>query len=399
MSVRAAGVGNDVVRDFNRSLVLNLVRDAGTTSRAALVRQTTLTAPTVSAIVDDLVREELVQELEVGELRPGRGRPPRLIEFNARARFVAGVHVGVHSTQIALADAGGDEVAWITRPTPHGDAGTQLGVIAGALCDALHIAEVAPSRLHAVGVCVPGFADEDRGVCLEAPNLGWYDVPVGAMLSHRLDAPVHLSNDAQAALVAEQSEGAAAGCRHAVLLYAGTGISAPAMLDGRISPGHTGAVGQVGHCPVPGSDLRCNCGRTGCLETVASGPAIARAYVEAMRAGGSVRELSRVVASDVARAATRGDATARRVLEEAGAHLGTAAATVVNLFDPEIVVFGGGLSAAGDALTGPLERAMRAGTTRPVRFAVSMLGDRAETRGALLLALDHVGLGAFRRAG
>jgi predicted NBD/HSP70 family sugar kinase len=256
---------------------------------------------------------------------------------------------------------------------------------------------VPPARLYAVGVCVPGFADGQLGICHAAPNLDWHEVPVGPVLAEALDAPVHLRNDAQAALVAEHAEGAATGCRDVVLLYAGTGISAPAMLDGRISQGRTGAIGQVGHCPVPGGDRLCNCGRTGCLETVASGPAIVRAYVEALRGAGSRRDLSRVVASDVAHAAARGDATARRVLDGAGNHLGAAAATVVSLFDPEIVVFGGGLSAAGDALVEPLRRAVRASGGGRVRFAVSVLGDRAEARGAVLVALEQMGLSSVRQ--
>lgn len=384
------GANQDQVRAFNRGLVLGLIRQAGTTSRAALAKRVTLTPPTVSAIVDELVREGLVTEIGVATRRAGRGRPPKLIAFNARARFVAGIHIGVRTTQIALADAGGDEVAMVTRSAPRGAPEVQLDAIVAMLRDLLDANGVPLQRVVGVGVCVPGRADATTGICRVAPNLGWHDVPVAPRLAAALSVPVFLHNDAQMALLAEAAEGVARGCRDVVLLYAGSGISASAMLDGRIFHGSTGAMGEIGHCAVEGGTATCNCGKTGCLETLASGPAIARAYAEAVH--------SDVVldAAAVVQAAQRDDAVAARVLEEAGARLGAAAAVLVNLFDPEMLVFGGGLSGAGPALVDPLVRRLRAEALvdggRELPIALSSLGERAELRGAVLLALTELGM-------
>jgi glucokinase-like ROK family protein len=387
------GADHNVMREVNRSLVLAVVKEGGRISRASIARATTLAKPTVSAIVDELISEGLVREIGTGTTAVSGGRPPILLEFNAASHLVAGVHIGARRTTVALGDATGAEVGRTRLPTPRGDPEQTLKRIAD------HVRETAAgidgARLSAVGVVLPGMTDFHRGVCLLAPNLGWNDVPVGETLGEALGIPVYVHNAGQAAAVAENVEGVGANSGELALLYAGTGLSAGVISGGRVFHGAGGTAGEIGHCRVPGGTEPCNCGNIGCLETVASGPALVRATRRGIAAGRPSLLAGRrdLEANDVAAAARDGDGVAAAAIDEVGRYLGLAASWVVNAYNPAVLVLGGGLAAMGDLLLPPLREAFDASVLGPalrgVELRVSTLGDDAETRGAVLLALQH----------
>lgn len=392
----ASGADHRVMRELNRSLVLDMIKDGPPTSRAAIAKATGLAKPTISAIVDDLVGEGLVHEIGTGATTPGGGRPPILLEFNARSRFHVGVHLGVRRTEVVVADATGAELARVSAPTPRGKPSAGIAKIAALVKDVLRAAGAPKRHLAAVGVCVPGLVDLRTGRCLLAPNLGWRDVPVAEMLTNHLDVPVFVHNTAQASAVAETVDGAAAGAGEVVLLYVGTGVGAGILTEGRLQHGAAGIAGEIGHCRAPGADGPCNCGKIGCLETVASGPAIARAAEAAIASGADTsmrRGRRKVRAEDVSAAAADGDRVALSVLAAAGRDLGIAASWLINLLNPEVLVVGGGVAGAGEPLLGPLratalELALPQAAER-VSIRASMLGQDAEVRGAVLVALQH----------
>ncbi|MFI5908701.1 ROK family protein [Dactylosporangium sp. NPDC051541] len=381
------GADHNVMREVNRSLVLALVKEGGPVSRASIARSTTLAKPTVSAIVDELIAEGLVREIGPGSTAVSGGRPPILLEFNARSLLVVGVHIGARRTTIAIGDATGEEVARRELETPKTqDPALVLSQVAAEAKDAIAGAGLPGAKIAAVGAVLPGLTDFHAGVCLLAPNLGWRDVPVRDLLAAALDdAPVYVHNAGQAAAVAENLEGAGERVGDLALLYTGTGLSAGVLSDGRVFHGVGGTAGEIGHNAVPGNTEPCNCGKVGCLETVASGPAIVRA---ARRAG-----LDGFDARDVTAAARAGDEVARRVIAEVGEHLGLAASWLINAYNPALVVVGGGLAAIGDLLLDPLRAAAAkhalAPALRGVEIRASKLGPDAEVRGAVLLALQH----------
>ncbi|GAA4246477.1 hypothetical protein GCM10022255_017850 [Dactylosporangium darangshiense] len=440
------------MREVNRSLVLALVKEGGPVSRASIARSTTLAKPTVSAIVDELIADGLVREIGPGSTAVSGGRPPILLEFNARSQLVVGVHIGARRTTIAIGDAAGEEIARREFPTPrpmerpsapHADPSAQeiaaaaarddaadgtmrgdsdtptrdggvgardssswdglapaepgvvLGRVAAEVRDAIAGAGLPGAKIAAVGAVLPGLTDFHTGVCLLAPNLGWRDVPVRDMLAAELGAPVYVHNAGQAAAVAENLEGAGERAGDLALLYAGTGLSAGVLSDGRVFHGVGGTAGEIGHNAVPGLSEPCNCGNVGCLETVASGPAIVRAARRALAAGedSSLAGLDGFDARDVAAAAQAGDAVAGAVIAAVGEHLGLAASWLINAYNPALVVVGGGLAAIGDLLLDPLraavERHALAPALRGVEIRASVLGPDAEVRGAVLLALQH----------
>jgi predicted NBD/HSP70 family sugar kinase len=378
------------MREVNRSLVLGLVKEGGPISRAGIARDAALAKPTVSAIVDELIAEGLVREIGVGTPATAGGRPPIMLEFNTRSQLVVGAHVGARRTTVAVADAAGVEICRRRLPTPHGTPESTLREVAGVIRAAI---EVAGGRPAAVGVVVPGLTDFHTGVCLLAPNLGWRDVPVGALLADALGVAVYVHNAGQAAAVAENLEGAGGRVDDLALLYAGTGLSAGVLSGGRVLHGSGGTAGEIGHCRVPGVDEPCNCGKVGCLETVASGPAVSRAVRRALAAG----ELSSLTgdedAPEIAAAARAGDRVAGRAIAEVGERLGLAASWLINAYNPAVLVIGGGLAAIGEPLLGPLRAAIDeyalAPARRGVQLRASVLGPDAELRGAVLLALQH----------
>ncbi|WP_426510868.1 ROK family protein [Dactylosporangium sp. McL0621] len=382
------GADHNVMREVNRSLVLALVKEGGPVSRASIARSTTLAKPTVSAIVDELIAEGLVREIGPGSTAVSGGRPPILLEFNARSLLVVGVHIGARRTTIAIGDATGEEIVRSELATPGlGTAPAEvLRQVAAEALDAIAGAGLKGAKIAAVGAVLPGLTDFHAGVCLLAPNLGWRDVPVRDLLAAALhDAPVYVHNAGQAAAVAENLEGAGERVGDLALLYTGTGLSAGILSDGRVFHGVGGTAGEIGHNAVPGNAEPCNCGKIGCLETLASGPAIVRA---AQRAG-----LDGLDAREVTAAAHNGDAVARGVIEEVGEHLGLAASWLINAYNPALVVVGGGLAAIGDLLLDPLRAAAARHTLAPalrgVEIRASKLGPDAEVRGAVLLALQH----------
>lgn len=391
-----SGTDHSVMRELNRTLVLDVVRQRSPVSRAAISRETSLAKPTVSAIVEDLVEEGLVREVGVGPTASGGGRPPILLEFNARSQFIVGVQVGVRRTNLVVADALGHELDRRQISTPNGSADKALRAIAEQVNQLVKSSGAARKRLSAVGVCIPGLIDMHSGTCLLAPNLEWRDVPVSELLEAELGVPIFVVNTAHAAVVVETIDGAAQGAENVVLIYAGRGVGAAVMAEGRLMHGSFGLAGEIGHCHVPGATTRCKCGKIGCLETLTDGPAIVRAVASAIEAGrdSKLRAVSgTMTAEDVAGAAEEGDELAIEVLGEAGRQLGLAASWLINLFNPEVLLVGGGVAEAGAPLLGPLEAAAREHTLLQSASGVAIrpwtLGRDAGVRGAILVALQN----------
>jgi N-acetylglucosamine repressor len=378
-----------VMRELNRVLVLDLLKKESPLSRTSIAKATELAKPTVSAIVDDLMKEGVIREVGPGASSPEGGRPPILLEFDAHSQFVVGVHLGVRQTTMVLADAKGIEIDRIQKPTSRSKPVTAVPKLAQLIETLFASTGLPKSWLAAVGVCVPGLVELSTGVVMLAPNLGWKNVPLKESLSQILEVPVFIHNTSQASAVAESIEGAGNGTGNLIFLYVGTGVGAGVLTEGHVYHGGAGIAGEIGHCRVPGIEARCNCGLTGCLETVASAPAVARAASEWLEP----TDGEELTAVDVADAARSGDERAIEVFRSAGAALGTATAWLINLFNPQVVVVGGGMVGAGEFLLKPLEEAALAEAlpqaSRRVDIRPSQLGQEAEVRGAVLLALQY----------
>jgi glucokinase len=251
---------------------------------------------------------------------------------------------------------------------------------------AVETSGVAWSAVEAVGVGCGGPLDAARGV-LSPPYLpGWHDVPLQEMAERAYGLPTVLENDATAAAAGEHRYGAGAGARNMVYLTVSTGVGGGVIVDGRLYRGSDGNGAELGHVTIDWHGRTCHgCGRRGCLEAYVSGTSIAE---RAQEAG-----LAYATAEEVAAGAQSGDAGAARVWEETVDALGCGLTSIVNLFEPELVVIGGGVSRSGELLLGPLRGRVRAEAMTPAGKAVGIvpaaLGDRVGVVGAAAIVLEH----------
>jgi glucokinase len=238
-------------------------------------------------------------------------------------------------------------------------------------------------------------------MAIMAVNLELADVPIRDLMTERLGLPVLVDNDANVAVLAEHRFGAARGTRNAVMLTIGTGIGGGLILEGELYRGSTGAGAELGHTVIEADGPRCqgNCPNRGCVEALASGTAIAREGLAAARAapesalGRALEEDAALDGKEVTDAALAGDETARGVLEVIGRRLGVAFSSFANIFDPDVIVIGGGASRAGELLTGPAREELASRALPPMsetRVATAELGPEAGMIGAAVMAAEEL---------
>ena len=266
--------------------------------------------------------------------------------------------------------------------------------------EALDEAHVKAQRLRGIGVGCPGPLDLDRGVIIEAPNLGWKNVTIKETLEKVFDCPTVIANDVDAGTYGEHRFGAAQKARCVLGVFPGTGIGGACIYEGRIFRGKTGSCMEIGHMLVQPHGRLCGCGQRGCLETVASRLAISAEVAAAAYRGEAPHilelagtDLAEIKSGVLAKAIEAGDATVERVVRNAAQQLGTAIASVVNLLAPDVVVLGGGLvEAMSDLFVGEVRRvvdnrAMKT-FTRSLKVVAAQLGDNATALGAAALAAE-----------
>jgi glucokinase len=280
---------------------------------------------------------------------------------------------------------------------------TDRGRVLDTMVDAIEEARAAAPEARAIGFGIPSLVDFERGHSVSSVHLPLDDMPFRDLMSERLGLPVRVDNDANLAALAEQRYGAARGASHVVMLTIGTGIGGGLILDGRPYRGSMGAGAELGHVVLDADGPRCQggCPNRGCLEALASGPAIGRegAAVAAREPGSALgraaadgRGITGALVTELAHA---GDPAARSVLEVVGRRLGAGISGLVNVFNPEVVVVGGGAVAGGELLLQPAREEVGARALPPSRDLVSIVpahfGDEAGMLGAAALALEALG--------
>jgi glucokinase len=249
--------------------------------------------------------------------------------------------------------------------------------------------------VRAVGISCGGPLQPRSGLLLCPPHLpGWIDVPIGPLAAERFGVPFALENDATAAAIAEHRFGAGRGTATMLYLTVSTGIGGGAVIDGRLHRGAAGNGGEFGHLTVCRGGRVCSCGRRGCIEAYASGTAIAERAREAVAKGtpSSLALLDGITAADVAGAAASGDSLARRVWAETVDLLGAAVTDLVNVFEPDLVVLGGGVTRSGAMLLDPVRELVAREAMAPAagaaRVVLAGLGDLVGVVGAGAIGHD-----------
>lgn len=277
----------------------------------------------------------------------------------------------------------------------------------GALLDALvetvsELRDASESEIGAVGFGIPALIDRDRGVAVSAVHLPIAELAFADVMAERLGLPVVVDNDVNAAMLAEHRFGAARGARHAAMLTLGTGIGGGMIIDGRLFRGSQGVGAELGHMVIESDGPFCTggCSNRGCLETVASGTALGREGLR-MAQGSPATGLGRALAEGreitgalVTELAHDGDRAALDVVTEIGTKLGIGLTSLVNMLNPEVVVIGGGVIAAGELLIEPARRVVAERALRPARDHVRILpahfGAESGLLGAATMAWDSI---------
>ena len=370
------------LRRANLERVLAFAMDhARPFTRAELIEATGFSAPTVGSLVAHLIRRGLVRDLGAGP--SSGGRRPSFMEFDARHGFVAAIAVGVGKTQLAVADLRGERLAHCVMETPrdlHPKA--LLSRVAAGLRLLTRDAEIPRERLLAVGVGVPGLVDrENATVVALAPGLkGWFNVPVGRILTDALGVPVEVENDVNLAVLGEHWQGAARGHDTCAYVNVGTGIGAGVLIEGKLHRGHHLMAGEIAFmCMAPqhaGEDF----GEHGCLETLAGLEALAARWPR-----GALGDPDRWVA-DLYDAARNGDAEARAAVDEVATLVGIAAANLSLVIDPSLVVVGGTVPIPDSPFMEQVQRTVARILPAPTPVVASTLAEEAPLVGGLLMA-------------
>jgi glucokinase-like ROK family protein len=389
-----------LVRQINLSLILYHLRENAPVSRATLADITGLNKTTVSSLVGELIEDQFVREIGLESV--GVGRRAMLLKLNPAAGCAVSCEIGVDFVSVIAADFAA-EIIWRhqdrTDPAMGQNAIVERAV--ALLRRAVDEGLSSCSTVLGVAVGVPGLVDQATGRLLFAPNLGWRDVPVRAILQQAFDAPVFVDNEANLAALGEHYFGAAQGYEEMLYVSAGVGLGGGVVHNGQMCRGVTGVAGELGHMTMDPDGEPCNCGNRGCWETLVSQQALFRRVKRAV-AMGRVSRLSDVVNGDfsrltvpiVAEAARSGDAVALEALDAVGHHLGIGIASLVNALNPELVVFGGILGLAWEFLEPAVAEEMQQRALRWNREATKVVlarhGPDACAMGGVALVLQDI---------
>ncbi|MFV2018716.1 ROK family transcriptional regulator [Micromonospora sp. LOL_023] len=383
-----AGPSQEEIRRHNLGALLRHVHVNGATTRAELTSTLGLNRSTIGALTADLAAAGLVSE--GGARETGRaGRPSLVVRPESQQVYAYALSIEVDRLRAARVGLGGRVLDLRTADRPRGTlAAEAVGPLAGFVKE-LHHSAPPGSVCVGSGVAVSGMVRRDDGMVRLGPTMGWVDEPLGTALAEALgdDRGVLVGNVSELCALAEHTRGAAVGCDHVIYLYGDVGVGAGIIVGGRRVTGHGGYGGEVGHMVVHPGGRPCLCGSRGCWETEIGEHALIQA---AGRSGAVGREAVLAVVD----AADRGDGLAQAAIRQVGDWLGFGVANLVNIFNPETVVFGGTLRdvylAAAAHVRSRLNSIALPACREHVRLRTPKLGDDAPLIGAAELAFEQL---------
>jgi glucokinase len=274
------------------------------------------------------------------------------------------------------------------------------GRVFSAIDHLLKVEKIAPSQLHSISIAAAGAIDLERGLVTSSPNLpGCHNIPLRDIVSRKYKVNTVLINDANAAALGEHQFGAGKGVDSLILITVGTGIGGGIIINGRLYSGPSGSAGEVGHMTIDVNGPRCSCGNIGCWETLASGTAMAREAISRISRGERSiltemveDKIEKITAEKVETAAQAGDSLALEVISQAATYLGVGMVNLVNVFNPEMIIVGGGVAKMGELLLEPARQVVRERAFKlaagAVRIVPAQLGEDAAVLGAAVFALS-----------
>ena len=318
--------------------------------------------------------------------------------MNGKQRQVLALDVGGTHFRLALIDENG-EILKQCKGESCAEEGPEQGTrrIMDAIPEMLSGIDI--GAITGMGIAIAGLVTPETGVLLTSPNmLSWYNTPVKEIFERELKIPVQIGNDANLAVLGEHRFGAGRGSNDVIYITVSTGIGGGVITGGKLLTGSAGFAGELGHMTIDLNGPKCKCGSIGCFEAMASGTAIAAFAVDRLSRGeqstitGAVSgDLTKVTAKVVAEAAKAGDTVARAVMKTATTNLGVGLANLVHIFNPDIIILGGGVSQAGDLIFEPVREVVAGRIMRDYTVSIvpAALGDDCGLLGAAALLLGE----------
>ncbi len=395
---------------IRKNLVLKTLLNEKVQSLTELKNHTGISLPVLTNIIKQLKRENLVIQVKEKETF-GAGRPPQVFKLNRKGGYIIGIDIGRTFTNFLLLDLEFNIVEERRESTfSLDDATLFLDEIFSEVKSLVNAAKLSWSQILGIGVAIPGIVRGQEGI--SETYLKFKNQSVRDAFTKKFKKPVHIEHDAKAMALGELWMGKAKGCQNVLCLNLGWGVGLGIIVDGKIYYGKDGFAGEFGHIQVvPDGDL-CYCGKFGCLETVASGKALTRiAKNKILNGQKSILtkeknfDINKLDARSILEAANKGDQFSIELLETTGKYLGLGIGYLINLFNPEKIIMGGGITVANPYLLDSIiSTAMKQSLThinKDVQFELSTLGFRAGAIGVAMLAVrdlfevDHLNPTAY----
>ncbi len=393
---------NQYLISHSEKVLVNLIRRHGELSKADLVTFTDFSRTKITTCIASLLDQQIIVENDFTEFTGGRRS--KMFSLNGDYGLVAGVDIGATSIDLCIADFSGKLIVRYSESASVKDGPIR---ILARVCSVLErlIQEHGrdATRLNGIGIGVPGPVDFSVGSLVSPPIMpGWDRYPIIQTIQQWFpQANVVVDNDVNVMALGEIYQGAGRETDNLIFVKIGTGIGAGIICEGKIYRGSSGCAGDIGHICVDKNGPMCHCGNKGCLEAVAGGPAIAARAMAAAQAGKSPILLkyfqdngNSLRAEDVGNASREGDGMATEIIRESGQFVGDVLAGLVNFYNPEMIVIGGGVSHLGDLLLSSIRQAVLRRSlplaTRDLLIVFSDIGTDAGVIGAINLAMDNI---------
>ncbi|NRF95721.1 ROK family transcriptional regulator [Paenibacillus frigoriresistens] len=372
------------MQEFNRSIILNVIREFGPISRSSIAQRKKISPTTVTSAVKELINEGLV--CEVGTGVSNGGRKPIMLKISTDSRFLIGV--SITNFNITIAEINLEAQIRRLRKVELRSEQLQGDKLIQLLLNSIHtfMETSDKERCMGISVVVPGIVDNARGIVYYNSKLNLINVALKDIIEDSLRIKTWIENDMNAIVLAERKYGNYNRYHHLLFVSAGGGVGAGIVINDEILRGERGGAGEFGHTSVERNGIRCECGNSGCLENYVSWAAV-RAKLQA-------EDAASIQPTDFSAALKNGEPTATRVMEETIDYLGAGIVNMVNLFNPEIILLGGTLLNGNDVMIEKIkayvnERALKS-STHFLEVQSSSLGESAELIGAAAIFLQDV---------
>jgi len=382
------------LKAYNEAGILDLIRTGKALTRADLSKATGLSPTATGVIVSALIEKGYLHEIGSGESKGGR--KPVLLELKPDSYYSIGFDIDVDSIYYIIMDTTGRVIYENSRVLKLPAPDAAIPALLSCMEEITESFSIDMDKLLGIGISVPGIVDAATQKVVLAPNLGWENVDLCAMLKARLDLPVYIENEAMASAICENWIGACQEVSNFVCINIRSGIGAGIFTGGRPYKGAGGSAGEVGHIVVEGNGMKCGCGNSGCLETIASTGRI----VEKARKTAGQNIISSIDGMDdtkeisftyIVEAARAGNAEMMGLLDDAAGYLGTVLSGIVNTLNPSKIVLGKDFTKYGDLvmdlIRGVVDRKALRRPAANVELIVSEIGERSSTLGASIVPL------------